>query len=1529
MSFPSITNNQEFFSDYYLESIVETDLKGLRADWDAREGDDEDTPRRGVRALRTPFGKLKQGAEAAMVDKGAEPLQDLHDAVLTALGFQPERHVIEASRGEVISVAIPVAHATTLPTGLRLIALEATYSASPDEALGSDLTLLDPLVLDGDEIVEPAKAISLAFTVDDPPRHVLLFAGATLVLCARDSWPEGRFLAVDFDLALGRNDIKAKGELDTIAALFSSDALVPGETGEAIIDELGTSSLKQAVGVSADLREGVRRSVEVVANEIVTQRLAKNLAVYNEPDIARRLTRESLRFLYRILFLLYAEARPDLGIVPSLAEGYRDGYGLDRLRELALTELTTSHATVGTHLHDSLDVLFELVNDGYHHEFAQQQFTESGDAIDDTGLIFEPLHSELFGPGAMPLLDSIRLRNDVVQSVLARLLLTQEKSGRERRFVSYATLGINQLGAVYEGLMAYTGFLADEDLNEVRKPGAEEKHGTWVVPVSRADEYEADVFVTRKGEDGVERPLTHKKGSFVYRLSGRDRQRSASYYTPEVLTRCVVKHALEELLDQSGETTSADALLDLTICEPALGSGAFLNEAINQLSAEYLARKQTELEYTIDPDQYAGELQKVKTHFALHQSYGVDQNATAVELAEVSLWLNAMHPGLRAPWFGLHLRRGNSLIGARRAVYGQLQLAGKKWLKAVPEDRALATAKVAPGEVHHFLLPAEGWGAVRGSKEARELRPEPAQGLKRWHKAITGPISEADVARYAALARRVEALWELASARLGLAERRLRRPLALYPNKQPEGTGGLTTRFALEEALGDDNTPLARLRLVMDAWCSMWFWPLEPAPQAAPPTSSQWLSTLEALLGIDPADKGSGGAEQIDLFADLDALEARESELAAGLLMPPVDQVREQQPWLEVVRQIADSEGFFHWELEFASVFQRGGFDLQVGNPPWVRPEWDAPASLAEIDPWFELVDKVSASTVSTRRELLLSEEGQRTAYLKDLTQVHAGNAFLTDGSLSPLTAGLHNNLFLFFVVAAWRHQSSAGISGLIHPSGFFFDPKGAALRADAYSRIRRFWHFNNGQKFFEEIGNTRPYSLMTYGSPQSASFRFIANAQVPETIDGSLVHDGQGERPGMKTAAGSPDRRPHAARVINVDADVLGDWSRLFSESTQRLDARLLLPYTTDDLAVLKVMSRSERRLADHAFEMSRGVDETAATRAGQISWRTEVPTSWSRVVLQGPHIHVSLPFYKEPNVPCRNHRDYAATDLESLPASHIPRTNYQIVGEATTESLAELWHGQPSTSRYRCCFSRRVDPLGERTLQAALIPPGPTHIDVCNSLVGSTDLWTARIVGLWSSLPFDFLVKASGKDNVRGELIRPFPLPPEHPLYKPLLARTLLLNCLSREFAELWDGLFDEADFPHDGWAVDDPRLRDLSEMSVPWSTSTPCRTPFERRQALLEIDALAALLLGLSVEHLCGIYRTTFGVLRKYEYAMRHDQCGRQVPKDAWVAYDEDPSSAEIGSFVPPFTKPNREAEMRQAYAVFAERHGGGVA
>lgn len=105
-----------------------------------------------------------------------------------------------------------------------------------------------------------------------------------------------------------------------------------------------------------------------------------------------------------------------------------------------------------------------------------------------------------------------------------------------------------------------------------------------------------------------------------------------------MLTKCLVKYALKELLKDK----TADEILHLTVCEPAMGSAAFLNEAINQLAEAYLTKKQEELGETISYDKRFEELQKVKMFIADRNVYGCDLNPVAVELAEVSLWLNTI-----------------------------------------------------------------------------------------------------------------------------------------------------------------------------------------------------------------------------------------------------------------------------------------------------------------------------------------------------------------------------------------------------------------------------------------------------------------------------------------------------------------------------------------------------------------------------------------------------------------------------------------------------------------------------------------------------------------------------------------------------------------------------------------------------------------------------------------------------------------------------------------------------------------------
>jgi hypothetical protein len=228
--------------------------------------------------------------------------------------------------------------------------------------------------------------------------------------------------------------------------------------------------------------------------------------------------------------------------------------------------------------------------------------------------------------------------------------------------------------------------------------------------------------------------------------------------------------------------------------------------------------------------------------------------------------------------------------------------------------------------------------------------------------------------------------------------------------------------------------------------------------------------------------------------------------------------------------------------------------------------------------------------------------------------------------------------------------------------------------------------------------------------------------------------------------------------------------------------------------------------------------------------------------------------------------------------------------------------------------------------------------------------------MAGLWSSLPIDYLVKVSGKADVQDELIRRFPLPPSGPLDRPLLLRTLRLNCLTLDYAPLWEELWEQS-WNHDRWT--DPTFDriPLGDVKPNWWMATPFRRDFERRLALVELDALAALMLGLTAEHLCAMYRTQFAVLRKYEYKMVFDVEGRKIcgyhqsagfrqgelqdraragdlPKEwsnLWALYEryeEDPDSVDwLGHYTPPFTRADREAEMTRAYEEFSRRLAAG--
>ena len=1504
-----------FTTDTAKESFLARVLE-RRKEWEALEKPADPgtpptpTPRSRFRAERSRLEKLLAALPAddaeSLTGAALEAAEQFDALMRDILGFASAEYRL-TGRGPVTLVR-PVGDEGPAPLAL----LRARPVTTVEDLLVKDaltlaeawepVDLADPAapVLEKAEPVESvSRALSTLMTDEHGPAFALVLAGQWALIAERERWPEGRWLAVNVQLVVERHEMTRGGEVERALTCLDARSLVPTAEGETWWTATLEDSAAHTVGVSKDLREGVRASIEIIANEVVRRRAARGLEPLAQ-ERAQDLALQSLRYIYRVIFLLYAEASPELGVLPVGAAEYDAGYGLDRLRELALVELHEESSQAGTHIYESLDRLFRLVDGGHNAEVSAQD--EGG----FDGLVFRPMRADLFRPEATALIDEVGLGNGALLRVLRHLLLTKENTKSGRGFISYVELGINQLGAVYEGLMSYSGSFAAERLWEVA-PGGDASKGSWVVPEDVMKGLEEKDFVTVEDEvTGERRNVTYEKGQFVYRLSGRDRQRSASFYTPEVLTRFTVQQALAELLDQDGHTTSAEEILHLTVCEPALGSGAFAIEAVRQLAEQYLSRRERELGQRVDPEERPRELAKVKAYLALHQVYGVDLNATAVELAEVSLWLDTMVEGLAAPWFGLRLRRGNSLVGARRALYSTSQLKKRAWLTAAPVAEPLSQVAAAidgadegsphcmggaldvSNRIHHFLLPAKGWGsAVEVPKQVRDLvDAERLKTLKTWRRNITKTPTTAQTKRMTALARRVEVLWELTLRRLRVAEAEASRRIDLWGQQAQADAGSTVSREEIEEYLAAPGSAYRRLRLVMDAWCALWYWPL--TTQVTPPSLEEWLKTLEAILGY--GGLASAANEQTlaeaTTWEDLDRTEKWDFQFASARKM---EAVIDEHPWLEVVWDVAKAQGFFHWELDFATVFARGGFDLQVGNPPWVRPTVDLNSLLSDGDPWWSLSHKPSVAVKKERIPLTLARPGVLGTVLDGTAEVIVLSELLSDPTIYPLLSG-QPDLYRAFMCQVWEHQSERGISSLIHMDTHFTDTKTPELRAITYEHLRRHWRFINELRLFD-IEDHKHYGVHVYGAPRSPQFLHAATLYHPDTVVRSLMHDGSGEEPGFKDPhTGTWDLRPHAARIESIDESALKIWQSV-TESDDWHSAPMVSTVNSAASRTLATLA-TQPRISTLNLQFSSGWHETSDFEKGRFekSWG---PASWDDAILQGPHLHVSTPLYKQPNESMKHNQDWTSTDLEALSPSAQPITQYKPAGNrATYDRLYTHWDDSSARDHYRIAWRRMAANTGERTLISAIIPPGTAHVNPVYSgaQVDNVSEYIPALQAVTSTLLVDFLIRSRGRNDIHPTDFVKLPvIRPEAPFAGTISLRSLRLNCLTNAYADLWAECWDES------FVSDTPILERYDERPIgpEWTADTPLRRAEDRRNAQAEIDVMVAMMLGVPIEDLCTIYRTQFAVLYDYDHgrgqgAYVYDANGRQLPtpvRQAW--------------------------------------------
>lgn len=1568
MDLTGINNHNEYYTNHYFSSIFEGNASDTISNWRIEA--------QGNEQIRTPWAKLKfisniyaKGKDVISRTtsevKKAEVVIDLANSFLEALSYEKSELLnVELNN----AVSVPIYAEVKKNNGAPLLWILLSNSSDNDsDNLGEYCFDAKSVIDENLEYTHTDKknedlVSQIFFDTEEPPRWIILIGTNQICLLDRNKWSEKRFLEFDLDTIYQR---KEDSTLQAMAVLLHKDSLCPDE-GSPLLDEFNDESYRHAADVSKDLKYALRECIELLGNEVLydmSHRLNRNFET--DPVDAGELTIQCLRFMYRMLFLLFIEARPELGYAPIKNQTYFSGYSLESLRDIAdsIREETSSVGD-GYYLHETLSKLYDLIYEGYPNNDEELKRLQSDGTIHDV-FVIEPLKAHIFDRAKTPMLRDSKIRNSIMLKIIDLMSLTRKGTRNTRRGrISYATLGINQLGAVYEALLSYRGFIAEETLFEVKREGDtfDELDVGYFVTESELNTYKEEERVRYGYGENEGKLRSYKKGTFIYRLAGREREKSASYYTPECLTKCLVKYALKELLKDK----TADEILDLKVCEPAMGSAAFLNEAINQLSEAYIERKEKELGKNISYDKRWEEIQKVKMYIADNNVYGIDLNPTAVELAEVSLWLNTIYPGGYVPWFNTQLVNGNSLIGARKQCYNISKIKdgvvkADRWYNYAPDRVPIGEKRQPKTQIYHFLLGDPGM-CDYNDKVIKELEKDNIQIIKNWRTKFCDTYSDENINTLLSLSSTIDKLFDQQVKLRKEVEEKTVDYLPIFDRDDNREISHTTIREKDEifkkvykSEHMENAGPYARLKFAMDYWCALWFWPIDKADML--PSRDEFLSELSFILdgGIYAVTKKGSGQLSL-LSTGIQAMAEdmlRQFDTENGKVN--LDELCEKLPRLQLVKEIADKNKFMHWELEFADIFaERGGFDLIVGNPPWLKLEWKEQDLLSDKNPLFA-IRKLSASDTKDKRVDALKDIKTYTAYLDECSTILGTQMFLNAVQNYETLKGQQTNLFKCFLPQAWLFGNNDGISSFLHPDGVYDDPNASPLREVLYKKLKYHFHFINEQKLFEDVHHCTQFSLNVYSNTnKEIMFDSIANLFNPKTIDECYTQTGSTDL-GIKDKNNNWNIKGDIERVIKINKQDLLIFAKLLSNSNNYKDAKLPAIQVKQLIKVLELFNQCETIGDSEDFYFSVMWDEANSQKDNTIKREVHIPSTLLETIYSGPHISVANPIFKASRKICNLNSDFDVLDLSSIGKDFIQRCNYNIATtiEKYTSKIYKINSSTLFTDNYRIAARKMLSITGERTLIPAIIPPHTAHINGIISYTSLDKRYIARLAGMSASIPFDFFIKMSGKSNMQEDLIGKLPLL-DVPHIEAIAQRALMLNCLTKYYDKLWQDQYNE-DFNKELWSKIDSRLDNnkFKNLTKEWKWETPLRTYYERRQALVEIDVLTSMALGMTFEQLKTIYQIQFPVLRMYEDDTWYDKKGRIVftnnrgltgvglTRPEWETVKDYKDGQTVSqtiqddtipngpvertiTYYAPFDKCNREEDYETAWAFFEEKY-----
>lgn len=455
-------------------------------------------------------------------------------------------------------------------------------------------------------------------------------------LYCRDAKPS-QFFCINFPLA-----IQSLENFKYFVSLFSPTAFVRDAAGKCRLDAIRESAIAAQTELESDLRQRVFTLVEILANGFVE---CSDNAIPDKPEGHGLLYENCLILLYRLLFILYAEGRLLLPVEPKSRKYFKD-LSLARLVG-PLKRFADFESQTRTRLYDDIFELCHLIN--------------GTDETKNKEYSVPRYNGGLFDPNRYPHLERWRICDAKLAEVLRGLMFAKpDRHNRELPLetMDYADLRVQQLGSIYEGLL--------------------EHH-----------------FVRNAA------------GHLELQTDKSERKATGTYYTPDYIVSYIVEHTLGPLVadieqrpevKQGKDNSFANAVLDLNICDPAMGSGHFLVEATTWLAEQIVYHPTTrfQAEFRRGESQEQTEIAYWRRRVVEACIYGVDLNPLAVELAKLSLWLTTIAGDQPLNFLDHHLRCGNSLIGAHLDDLGKLPERKKKGGPGAPRTAEQITFTFGP-----------------------------------------------------------------------------------------------------------------------------------------------------------------------------------------------------------------------------------------------------------------------------------------------------------------------------------------------------------------------------------------------------------------------------------------------------------------------------------------------------------------------------------------------------------------------------------------------------------------------------------------------------------------------------------------------------------------------------------------------------------------------------------------------------------------------------------------------------------------